>query len=469
MRTSSPSNRSSDRSSDRASEPNDSARVLVVDDDASIRYTLRGFLEDAGHEVIEANDGADALAILSRDSDVALVITDLRMPRIDGMELLRRARALPSAPTVVMITAHGSERDAVEAMKLGAFDYFRKPFEPDELLAVIHRALERETLRADKRRLEGELNLARTMVFESAAMRRLASLVQRVGPRDVTVLIVGESGTGKERVAEAIVSASARRDRPFVRFNCAALTPELAEAELFGHKKGAFTGADRARPGLFREANGGTLLLDEVGELDARTQAMLLRVLQEGEVRPVGEERPIPIDVRIVAATHRDLASRVADGHFREDLYYRLKVVQLEVPPLRERPEDIVPIFRHLLSRYADRFGTGPLRVAPSVEARLVAHAWPGNVRELQNLVESLVALSIDGAIDESALPSTSETGASETAGLRERVDAFERGVIVSTLRECDGNRSEAARRLRISRATLHEKLHKHGLGSREE
>lgn len=449
-------------------EPNDSARVLVVDDDASIRYTLRGFLEDAGHEVIEAGDGADAIAILERDADVALVITDLRMPRVDGMELLRRTRALPSAPTVVMITAHGSERQAVEAMKHGAFDYFRKPFEPDDLLAVVHRALERETLRADKRRLEGELNLARTMVFESAAMRRLASLVQRVGPRDVTVLIVGESGTGKERVAEAIVRASSRRDRPFVRFNCAALTPELAEAELFGHKKGAFTGADRARPGLFREANGGTLLLDEVGELDARTQAMLLRVLQEGEVRPVGEERPVPIDVRILAATHRDLAARVAEGSFREDLFYRLKVVRLEVPPLRERPEDVPALFRHFLTRYADRFETGPLRVDASIEERLCAHSWPGNVRELQNLVESLVALSFDGSIDANAIPSASADVPSEGAGLRERIDAFERGILVSTLRECSGNRSEAARRLRISRATLHEKLHKHGLVGRE-
>lgn len=449
-------------------EPNDSARVLVADDDASIRYTLRGFLEDAGHEVIEAGDGADAIAILEREPNVALVITDLRMPRIDGMELLRRTRALPTAPTVVMITAHGSERQAVEAMKHGAFDYFRKPFEPDDLLAVIHRALERETLRADKRRLEGELNLARTMVFESAAMRRLASLVQRVGPRDVTVLIVGESGTGKERVAEAIVRASSRRDRPFVRFNCAALTPELAEAELFGHKKGAFTGADRARPGLFREANGGTLLLDEVGELDARTQAMLLRVLQEGEVRPVGEERPVAIDVRILAATHRDLSSRVAQGSFREDLFYRLKVVQLEVPPLRERPEDVPPLFRHFLALYADRFATGPLHVDPSIEARLVAHTWPGNVRELQNLVESLVALSFDGSIDANAIPSSTADAPSDAAGLRDRIDAFERGILVSTLRACSGNRSEAARRLRISRATLHEKLHKHGVGGRD-
>ncbi|MCB9601130.1 MAG: sigma-54-dependent Fis family transcriptional regulator [Sandaracinus sp.] len=446
-----------------------SARVLVVDDDASIRYTLRGFLEDAGHEVLEAGDGLAGLERLSEDPEIALVITDLRMPKLDGLGLLERVRAMPSPPTVVMITAHGSEREAVEAMKRGAFDYFRKPFEPDDLLAVFERALERETLRADKRRLEGELNLARTMVFESAAMRRLAEWVQRVAPRDVTVLICGESGTGKERVAEAVVRASARRDRPFVRFNCAALTPELAEAELFGHKKGAFTGADRARPGLFREADGGTLLLDEIGELDARTQAMLLRALQEGEVRPVGEERPVAIDVRILAATHRDLAERVAQGRFREDLYYRLKVVQLTVPPLRERPEDVPVLFRYFLDRYCERFGTGTLRVGRDVDARLQTHAWPGNVRELENLVESLVALSHEGRIDESLLPGPTPSMAAEGAGLKERVDAYERGVVLAVLRECGGNRSEAARRLRISRATLHEKLNKHGIGGRDD
>jgi len=300
------------------------------------------------------------------------------MPRMDGMELLRRIKDGPSAPVVVMITAHGSERQAVEAMKVGAFDYFRKPFEPDELLAVVRRALESATLRADNERLAGELNLARTMVFESAAMSRLAVLVQRVAPRDVTVLITGESGTGKERVAEALVRASSRKDAPYVRFNCAAITPELAEAELFGHTKGAFTGAHRTRAGLFREASSGTLLLDEIGEMDLRTQARLLRVLQEGEVRPVGEDRPVPIDVRIVAATHRDLPKLVGEGRFREDLYYRLHVVQLCVPPLRERPEDVPVLFRHFIERYAERFATGPLRVPAGLIERLTAYRWYG-------------------------------------------------------------------------------------------
>jgi two-component system response regulator HydG len=443
-------------------------RALVVDDDAGVRYTLRGFLEDAGLEVDEAKDGVEALEVLAEH---ALVITDLRMPRMDGMELLRRIKEGPSAPVVVMITAQGSERQAVEAMKIGAFDYFKKPFEPDELLAGVRRALESATLRADNERLAGELNLARRMVFESAAMSRLAVLVQRVAPRDVTVLITGESGTGKERVAEALVHASSRKDAPYVRFNCAAITPELAEAELFGHSKGAFTGAHRTRTGLFREASGGTLLLDEIGEMDLRTQARLLRVLQEGEVRPVGEDRPVPIDVRIIAATHRDLPKLVGEGKFREDLYYRLHVVSLRVPPLRERPEDVPVLFRHFLERYAERFATGPLRVPAGLVERLVAYRWPGNVRELENAVESLVALSCDGEIDAALLPDAGDGGAAllaASAGLKERVEAYERGLVATALRECGGNRSEAARRLSISRATLHEKLNKYGLGGGE-
>lgn len=358
-------------------------------------------------------------------------------------------------------------------MKLGAYDYLKKPFEPDELIAVVRRALETVTLRVDNERLRGELNLARTMVFESGAMSRLAVLVQRVAPRDVTVLITGESGTGKERVADALVRASSRRSAPFIRFNCAAISPELAEAELFGHSKGAFTGAHRARMGLFREAHGGTILLDEIGEMDARMQAKLLRVLQEGEVRPVGEDRPVPIDVRIIAATHRDLPKLIREGLFREDLYYRLRVVELRVPPLRERAEDIPALFRFFLERSADRFGTGPLRVPPGLVDRLVAHSWKGNVRELENTVESLVALSSDGEIDARlfAEPRADEPASSFAAhaGLKERVEAYERGLIAHALRDCAGNRSEAARRLSISRATLHEKINKYGLGATED
>ena len=438
-------------------------RVLVVDDDAGIRYTLREILEQEGLSVEEAEDGAAALARFAA-APAPLVITDLRMPRLDGMALLRAVLERAPGTRVVLVTAHGSERQAVEAIKAGGYDYFRKPFETEELLAVVRRAVEAIHLAQDNERLAGELALSRSMVFASEPMRRLAALVARVAPRDVTVLLSGESGTGKERVAEAIVRASRRADRPFVRFNCAALAAGLAEAELFGHARGAFTGAVRARPGLFGEADGGTLLLDEVGELAAGAQAKLLRVLQEGEVRPVGEERARRVDVRVLAATHRDLAALVREGRFREDLYYRLDVVHLRIPPLRERPEDVPVLARHFLERFAERFGVAPLRVPDGLPGLLAGRAWPGNVRELENALEALVALSPPEGLDLSLLSSGKGAAAADPLSLRQRVEGYERGLVVDALRAARGNRSEAARRLGISRVTLHDKLKKYGL-----
>jgi two-component system, NtrC family, response regulator HydG len=325
------------------------------------------------------------------------------------------------------------------------------------------------------RLLSAERSLGRAIVGDSPAMRRLLDAVGRVAPKDVTVLVTGESGTGKERVAEAIVRASRRAERPFVRFNCAALSPELAEAELFGHVRGAFTGAVRSRPGLFGEADGGTILLDEVGELAPNAQAKLLRVLQEGEVRPVGEERARRVDVRVIAATHRDLEERVRHGAFREDLYYRLNVVHLRVPPLRDRPDDIVLLARFFLARFAERFGVSPLVVPPALLDRVTAHAWPGNVRELENALEGLVALSPADGLDLALLPGGGAPAgaAAEVTGaplpLKQRVEAYERGLIVEALRAARGNRSEAARRLGMSRVTLHDKLRKYGLGGTDD
>jgi DNA-binding NtrC family response regulator len=437
-------------------------RVLVVDDDAGVRYTIREILESSGMEVAEAPDGEQALRQLEAEA-FQLVITDLRMPKVDGLELLRQVKARPRAPHVILITAHGSEKHAVEAMKQGAFDYFKKPFEMDELLVVVQRAVETVRLSMENERLAGELNLSRSLIFASPAMSRLGVLIARVAPRDVTVLVTGESGTGKERIAEAIVRASRRAEGPYVRFNCASLTPELAEAELFGHAKGAFTGAIKARAGLFGEADGGTILLDEVAELAGGLQAKLLRVLQEGEIRPVGEDRPRRVDVRIIAATHRDLKDRVAKGEFREDLFFRLNVVHLHIPPLRERVEDIDVLARHFLARFAERFGAGPLRTTDELFARLRGRSWPGNVRELENAIESMVALSVEGELDLASLAPGGEV-APLALGLKQRVEAYEKGVIVEALKAARGNRSEAARALGVSRVTLHDKLNKYSL-----
>jgi two-component system response regulator HydG len=392
------------------------------------------------------------------------VLTDLRMPGVDGMEVLKAARSRERPPEVVMITAHGSERAAVEAMKLGARDYFRKPFDVDEVVAVVERVLQTVRLQGDVTRLRGALQLSRTLLFASPVMERLAELVARVAPRDVNVLITGESGTGKERVAEALVAASRRADRPFVRFNCAAIAPELAVAELFGHAKGAFTGAVRERPGLFGEADGGTVLLDEVGELSPDVQAQLLRVLQTGEIRPVGLDRTRKVDVRVLAATHRDLQERVAAGAFRDDLRWRLDVVRLHVPPLRERPADVELLARHFLTTYTRRFGVEPVVPPPGLWSRLAAYGWPGNVRELEHAIERLVALSPDGELDLGLLPGAPGAVSPRELDLKARVDAYERGLVVAALQAAGGNKSEAARQLGIGRVTLYEKLAKYGL-----
>jgi two-component system, NtrC family, response regulator HydG len=455
-----------------------SPRALVVDDDAGMRFMLRDALVTAGLDVDEAQDGLAALERIGAGG-YHLVITDLRMPRLDGLSLLRRLREMPSAPRVVLITAHGSEQHIVEALRLGVFDYLRKPCPIAELMAVVARATEDVRLRLENERLAGELALSHAVVLRSSAMEELAVLVARAARRDVTVLVTGESGTGKERIAEAIVGGSRRAGQPFVRFNCAALTPDLAEAELFGHTKGAFTGAQRARPGLFREAHLGTLLLDEIGELHPALQAKLLRVLQEGEVRPVGEERSVKVDVRVIASTHRDLGAMASAGTFRPDLFYRLDVVRLHVPPLRERPEDIRTLAEQFCARFSRQFEVGPLRPSPELLAALAARPWPGNVRELENTIERMVALSdgetldlrlIDGSAAPRAAPAAgvvagdAAPNATPGPGLRAQVEAFERRLLIEAMAEARGNQAEAARLLSIGRATMHDKLRKHGI-----
>jgi DNA-binding NtrC family response regulator len=433
--------------------------VLIVDDDDGVRFLLSELLRELDVDVTEAASGDVALTKLQAEP-VDLVVSDLRMPGLDGMALLERTRALEPPPKVVMITAHGSEQHAVQAMKLGAIDYFKKPFDVDELKLAVQRATETVRLDLDNRRLRAELVLSRHMVFRSEPMRRVATVVERVAPRDVTVLITGESGTGKERIAEAIVAASRRAQKAFIKFNCAALPLDLAEAELFGHREGAFTGAVRARQGVFREADGGTLFLDEVAELPLPVQGKLLRVLQDGEVRPLGEDRSQRVDVRIIAATNVDLSKEVASGKFREDLFYRLNVVRVDVPPLRERPLDVAPLVDHFVAKYCERFGLERLAVPERLRARLESRPWRGNVRELENLVERMVALS-----DGQRLAEPHEHEDAGPLGLKDRVEAYERGLVLEALRNARGNRSEAARRLAIGRVTLLDKLKKYGIG----
>ena len=460
------------------------SKVLLVDDEPAVLFTLREILLDRGHEVAEARNGREALAQLD---GVAVVVTDIAMPEMDGLALLSALRERDASLPVILMTAHGSEKIAVEAMKGGAYDYLAKPFDIDELALVVERALETRELRLTTKRLTAEQAIGKRLVFRSVPMRRLYEAVARVADRDVTVLVRGETGTGKELIGSLLHAQSKRAQKPLVRFNCAAIPGELADAELFGHAKGAFTGAHGARRGFFAEADGGTLVLDEVGELPLGIQAKLLRALQEGEIQPVGSGRVERVDVRIVALTNRNLAAEARTGRFREDLYYRLAVVELVVPPLRERPEDIPALAEEFLRRYADKFGVADVRLAPEVVGLFASAQWPGNVRELENTVARLVALSAGGLIDARALRDSGwhgatpdDAGASEATtsnsaaddvgtleegpSLKEQVEAFERGLVARALVAASGNQSEAARRLRTSRVTVIDKMKKYGL-----
>ena len=446
-------------------------RVLVIDDDSALRFTLEAVLADAGLSVETAVSGQAGIAAFeARGADV--VLTDLAMPGTDGMAVLESMRAQDPSVPVVMLTAHGSERVAVAAIKAGAFDYLPKPFDPEELVLVVRRASETRDLRLQNARLRTETSLGRTIVAESPAMKRVLDLVARVAPKDVTVLFLGESGSGKDVMAAALHAHSRRADKPFVRFNAAAIPSELAEAELFGHQKGAFTGATAARRGYFQEANGGTLVIDEVAELGLPTQAKLLRALQSGEVQPVGG-RTEHVDVRLVAATNRDLAADVKAGRFREDLFYRLDVVSIRLPPLRERAEDVEPLARAFARSYAERYGMGGVTIEPALLDALRDRPWPGNVRELENTIARLLAVAPDESLtlalfrslpDRTLAPLDLGRDPGPSHPLRRRVEAFERAIIAEQFEACGRNQSETARRLGVSRPALIEKLHKYGL-----
>jgi two-component system response regulator AtoC len=450
-----------------------SGRVLVIDDDASLRFALEAVLGDAGLSVESYPSGSDGLqAFDARGADA--VLTDLAMPEMDGLRVLERLRAQDQGVPVVMLTAHGSERVAVAAMKAGAYDYLPKPFDPDEVVLALRRAIEARSLRMENALLRSESALGRPIVAASPAMRRILDMVARVAPKDVTVLFTGPSGAGKDVVATALHAHSRRADKPFIRFNAAAIPTELAEAELFGHTKGAFTGAQAAKLGYFQQADGGTLFIDEIGELPLAIQAKLLRALQSGVVQQVGG-RPEKVDVRWVAATNRDLAAEAAAGRFREDLFYRLNVVPIRVPSLRERPEDVEPLLAAFVRQYVQRYGMTQVNIEPALVDAMKAHSWPGNVRELENTVARLLALAPDERLSLALWQSLTEpratlTGATSNGDpganfpLRARVETFERSIIAEQFASAKNNQSETARRLGVSRSALVEKLHKYGL-----
>ena len=469
------------------------ARVLVADDEASIRFVLRETLESAGHQVTDVGSGDAAHEALAA-SDFDLALLDIRMPGLTGLELLDRVRALGSDVAVVIVTAQNTLENAVEAMKRGAFDYLVKPFAVDEVLALVDKALRMRALESEVRALRREVGeraaSSERLVGRSPALLDVFKTVGRVARSDVTVLVTGESGTGKELVARAIHGASERAEAPFVAVNAAAIPRELLEAELFGHERGAFTGAVESRPGRFRDAAGGTLFLDEIGDMSLELQAKLLRVLQSGEITSVGGRRPERVDVRILAATHRDLDAAVRDGSFREDLLYRLRVVPIHIPPLRERSEDVAALAEHFLARYGPELGGEPRTLSEAALARLAAHDWPGNVRELENAIRRVLVLSSAEALgpedlaflgEPTAAPASGDGGdaaagdaleaevvreaeaalAADAGGelYRTLVERVERPLLETVLERTGGNQIRAAALLGINRNTLRKKI----------
>jgi two-component system, NtrC family, response regulator HydG len=449
-------------------------RLLVVDDQKNMRTTTAMVLRQAGYQVDEAEDGAAALRRLAGDG-YDVVLTDLRMPNVDGMEVLRTVRQVAPETEVIVMTAYGTIASAVEAIRRGAHDFLAKPFKEDELLLRAAKAVEKRRLVGQVTVLAGEFRRRFGLdhiIGRSAGLRDVLDRVARVAPSDATVLLTGESGTGKELVARALHVSSRRGDRPFVPVNCAAITETLLESELFGHARGAFTGATRARRGLFEEANGGTLFIDEIGETAPGFQAKLLRALQDGEIRRVGESSPVQVDVRIIAATNQDLRRAIVEKRFREDLFYRLNVVPIRIPPLRERLEDVPLLAVHFLGQYNQRAGTQKV-FAPAALAELTEHSWPGNVRELENMVEQAAALSPGQEIGPEGIQfdpvalSRPAPGPGQVRTLAAAVEEAERQCLQAALQRSEGDLGRVASELGISSTTLWRKMKRLGLGAR--
>lgn len=452
-------------------------RILVIDDDEALRESLEMILSAEGYEVLTADRGETALELIE-SSTVDAVLCDLRMPGLDGFDLLPQiARQLPGAP-IILMSAHGTDDLAIEAIQRGAYDYLAKPFQPSEVRLTLLKAHERERLRRKSELLQRDMRQSlgeRSIVAASDGMIELLEMLDRTAGYKSTVLVTGESGTGKEVIARAIHAQSPRRESPFVAVNCGAIPENLLESELFGHAKGAFTGANRAHRGLFAEADQGTLFLDEIAEMPVALQVKLLRAIQEEEIRPVGESKSQQVDVRVIAATARNLEREIAEGRFREDLFYRLNVVRLEVPPLRDRRDDIPLLVDHFLARFREQLGRPVRAVADDALDLLVGYAWPGNVRELENLIERAVILSDGETVEASALPRVVSTSVAakaiaegddqnEDLCLKRARQVFEAGVIRKALARTGGNRTHAAKVLEISHRALLYKIKGYGI-----
>jgi len=457
------------------------SRILVIDDEAAIRDSLRMTLEYEGYEFIGAATGQEGLALAERESP-DLVLLDVKMPGMDGLEVLDRLRSMNDGIPIVVISGHATISTAVEATKKGAFDFIEKPFASDRVLVSLRNALDQRQLRDENRSLKRAVEVRHQMIGDSQALRQVMAAVGRAAPTNATVLIQGESGVGKELVARTIHRNSLRSRERFVQVNCAAIPEELIESELFGHEKGSFTGATEKQVGKFEQADRGTIFLDEVGDMSAKTQAKVLRVLQEGEVERLGSARTIKVDVRVIAATNKNLEEEIEKGHFREDLYFRLAVIPIHVPPLRERPGDLPLLVRHYMETFSRENNTRPKRITPAALDALQRYRWKGNIRELKNTVERMIIMTGGDTIDVADLPGTvrspsnmaatavgpappsaparaPEGDANRPGTLREFKENAERAFLVTKLRENGWNISKTAEVIGTPRSNLYKKL----------
>jgi two-component system nitrogen regulation response regulator NtrX len=450
------------------------AKVLIIDDEEAIRSSVRMILEYEGYECVLAANGEAGLKIAERESP-DLVFLDIKMPQMDGMEVLKRLKAADGSPPVVMISGHADIATAFEASKLGAFDFLEKPLESERVLVVTRNALGQKTLERENRRLKLAFEDKYRMVGKSGALEKVGEAIKRAAPTNATVLLMGESGVGKELVARAIHRNSLRKDEAFVQVNCAAIPEELIESELFGHEKGSFTGATEKQIGKFELADKGTIFLDEVGDMSQRTQAKVLRVLQGGEVERIGSQKTIQVDVRVIAATNKNLEEVIEKGEFREDLYFRLSVIPVRVPPLRERTEDIPVLVQHFVAEFSAANNFRPRTISPAAMEVLKRHPWRGNVRELRNTVERLMIMVEGETIEPEDLEGvlrkpSGASGPPEAAGsLRDFKESAERTFLVQKLRDNEWNISATANAIGTPRSNLYKKLEQYGISKEKD